>query len=319
MSQTEQKIPILVIGGPTAVGKTELSMKLAQRFNGEIINGDSLQVYRNLDIGTGKITPDEMAGTPHYLFDILDENEPYDASRFKYDATQLICDIHARGKLPIVVGGTGLYLEGLLYDLEFGGNTSHDPTVRQQLQAQLQLHGALFLWEKLHSLDAVAADKIPCQNTRRVIRALEVIEVTGKRFSDQASHQEQVATFNDCVIVLNREREALYQRINQRVEQMVEQGLEQEAFALYQKANGQEWQSVKGIGYKEWWPYFVGESTKEDVISAIQQNSRRYAKRQLTWFRNRLKQTRWIEMDDMQAGIQEAIRIVEQHLRRTNT
>ncbi|MCW6663560.1 tRNA (adenosine(37)-N6)-dimethylallyltransferase MiaA [Aerococcaceae bacterium NML190073] len=307
-------IPVIVIGGPTAVGKTDLSIHLAKQFNGEIINGDSLQVYRNLNIGTGKITTTEMDGVPHHLLDILDEHEPYDASQFKKMATTLIKEIASRGKLPIIVGGTGLYLEGLLYNLEFGGESSHSPEVRQHWQQLAQRRGSEWLWQQLQAKDPQAAALIPYQNTRRVIRALEVIEVTGELFSKQESHEEQQSVFNECVIILERPREALYERINRRVQLMVEAGLEQEARALYDQANGADWQSIKGIGYKEWWPYFDGHATLEEVVSTIQQNSRRYAKRQLTWFRNRLKHTHWVDVSDDTQGIALASAIVKAHL-----
>lgn len=311
-------IPVIVIGGPTAVGKTDLSIHLAKQFNGEIINGDSLQVYRHLNIGTGKITPAEMDGVPHHLLDVLDVHEPYDAAQFKQMATAQIEAISQRGKLPIIVGGTGLYLEGLLYNLEFGGQDSHDPAVRQRLQQLAQQRGNEWLWQQLNAKDPQAAANIPYQNTRRLIRALEVMEVTGELFSQQESHEAQQSVFDECVIILERPREALYERINRRVALMVEAGLEQEARTLYEQANGQDWQSIKGIGYKEWWPYFDGHATREAVIETIQQNSRRYAKRQLTWFRNRLKHTHWVDVSDEAQGIHEASELVRRHLNGKN-
>lgn len=307
-------IPLIVIAGPTAVGKTALSIELAQHFGGEVINGDSLQIYRGLDIGTGKITADEMADVPHHLLDIVDVDAVYDASQFKQMATTIIQAIHARGKLPILVGGTGLYLEGLLYDLEFGGDDSHDAQVRARLYDSLQTEGAQALWQKLFEQDPQAAQHIPYQNHRRVIRALEVIEVSGQLFSEQMSHHIQQDVFHTCLFVLDRPREALYNRINVRVLSMVETGLEKEAYALYERAQRHDWQSTKGIGYKEWWPYFDGECSREAAIAQIQQNSRRYAKRQLTWFRNRFKRTHWLDMTNEQAALQQAIHLITQHL-----
>lgn len=309
-----QEIPVIVIGGPTAVGKTELSIQLAQAMNGEIINGDSIQVYRHLDIGSGKITAEEMSGVPHHLLDIMDVEEEYDASRFKHEATLLIQEIWQRGKLPIVVGGTGLYLEGLLYNLEFGGAFSSQPEIRERLETHLQEIGAHELWKELEQVDPKAATSIPYQNTRRVIRALEVIEATGELFSNQKSHQEQLPNFNECLIFLDRPRKELYDRINLRVFQMSEGGLEEEARWLFERANGQTLPGMKGIGYKEWWPYFQGTMPKEDVIAQIQQNSRRYAKRQLTWFRNRFKSVHWLDNSNETLAIKSALSIVKQHV-----
>ena len=309
-----KSISILVIAGPTGVGKTQLSIDLAKEFNGEIINGDSLQVYKHLDIGTGKITPSEMDGVPHHMLDILEVSEPYNASEFKHESTKLIKEIHQRGKLPIIVGGTGLYLEGLLYDLEFGRDDSQDEVVRKGLEEQVSEIGDLAMWNRLNELDPEAAKKIPYQNVRRTIRALEVIQVTGRSFSSQTGHDTKRSVFNECLLVLNREREALYDRINLRVHEMVKADLENEAKWLYDQAEGADWQSVKGIGYKEWWPYFNNQMDKEEVIETIQQNSRRYAKRQLTWFRNRMKHPQWIDMTNEEGAINESSSIVKEHI-----
>lgn len=307
------EIPVIVIGGPTGVGKTDLSIRLAQHYGGEIINGDSLQVYRDLNIGTGKILPEEMAGVPHHLIDHLPPDATYNASQFKHDATACIQAIHERGRLPIIVGGTGLYLEGLLYDLEFGHAEGEDPRIRLELEQLADQEGGQALWERLKLRDPQAAAKIPPQNVRRIIRALEVIEVTGERFSDQQSHQQQRHVFDDLLLVLDRPRDLLYDRINRRVEQMVEAGLEDEVRALYEQDGSSEWQSINGIGYKEWWPYFAGAITRDEVVAQIQQNSRRYAKRQLTWFRNRMSTPHWLDLNEPQA-LAEAMTLVDAHL-----
>lgn len=308
-----QQIPLIVLAGPTGVGKTELSIHLAKAFDGEIINGDSLQVYRQLNIGTGKITPEEMKGIPHHLLNILEPDEEYNANLFKENAKQVVLDIYQRGKLPILVGGTGLYLEGLLYDLEFG--QAEDETVRQRLEKEAAELGDLALWEKLQAIDPNASEKIPYQNIRRTIRALEVIEVSGELFSNQVSHQAKHSVFNELLFVLDRPRDLLYERINARVLMMIEAGLEEEVHRLYLAAQGANWQSLLGIGYKEWFAYFDGEITKDAVIAAIQQNSRRYAKRQLTWFRNRMKNPVWLDMQQEQA-IMAAQQIVAEHIKK---
>ena len=304
--------PLLVIGGPTAVGKTQLSIDLAKRFGGEVINGDRLQFYRGLDIGTGKVTPDEMQGVPHHALDFLDVDQDYDASQFQALAQSLIGDCHARGILPILVGGSGLYLEGLLYDLEFGGKASHDPLIRQALEQRLGTEGAQVLYAELLAQDPLAASKIPIQNHRRLLRALEVMQVTGQKFSDQSQHETAQARYETCILALDRPRDQLYERINARVQAMVAQGLEAEVRHLYQVAQGQLLPSVQGIGYKEWWPYLAGDMTdREAVIAAIQQNSRRYAKRQLTWFRNRIQGTHWLDASDYETALAQATSLVQ--------
>ena len=173
---TRLAAPLIVIGGPTAVGKTQLSIDLAKRFGGEVINGDRLQFYRGLDIGTGKVTPEEMQGVPHHALDFLNVDQDYDASQFQALAQSLISDCHARGILPILVGGSGLYLEGLLYDLEFGGKASHDPLIRKALEQRLETEGGQVLYAELLEQDPLAASKIPIQNHRRLLRALEVMQ-----------------------------------------------------------------------------------------------------------------------------------------------
>ena len=304
--------PLLVIGGPTAVGKTQLSIDLAKRFGGEVINGDRLQFYRGLDIGTGKVTPEEMQGVPHHALDFLDVDQDYDASQFQALAQSLIGDCHARGILPILVGGSGLYLEGLLYVLEFCGKASHDPFIRTALEQRLETEGGQVLYAELLEQDPLAASKIPIQNHRRLLRALEVMQVTGQKFSDQSQHETAQARYETCILALDRPRDQLYERINARVQAMVAQGLEAEVRHLYQVAQGQLLPSVQGIGYKEWWPYLAGDMTdREAVIAAIQQNSRRYAKRQLTWFRNRIQGTHWLDASDYETALAQATSLVQ--------
>lgn len=309
---TRLAAPLIVIGGPTAVGKTQLSIDLAKRFGGEVINGDRLQFYRGLDIGTGKVTLEEMQGVPHHALDFLDVNQDYDASQFQALAQNLIRDCHARGVLPILVGGSGLYLEGLLYDLEFGGKASHDPLIRKALEQRLETEGGQVLYAELLEQDPLAASKIPIQNHRRLLRALEVMQVTGQKFSDQSQHETAQARYETCILALDRPRDQLYERINARVQAMVAQGLEAEVRHLYQVAQGKLLPSVQGIGYKEWWPYLAGDMTdREAVIAAIQQNSRRYAKRQLTWFRNRIQGTHWLDASDYETALAQATSLVQ--------
>ncbi|WP_300123144.1 tRNA (adenosine(37)-N6)-dimethylallyltransferase MiaA [uncultured Enterococcus sp.] len=280
---------IIVIAGPTAVGKTALSIELAQKFHGEIINGDSMQVYKGLDIGTAKVTKEEMSGIVHHLLDIKTVAEGFNVAEFKQLAKQKIIEITARGHLPIIVGGTGLYLQALLEDYQLGVQEETDGVIRQKYQEYAEEFGSQALWQKLAQVDSLAAEKIDYRNVRKVIRALEVYELSQQSIFEQADHQEIYDTFGVC---LNTDRALLYERINQRVELMMQAGLEEEAQFILAYP---ESQAAKGIGYKEFLPYFEGNATLDDVVAAIQQNSRRYAKRQLTWFRNRMN-LKWMDL-----------------------
>ena len=269
--------------GPTAVGKTSLSIKLAKLFNGEIINGDSLQVYRELDIGTAKVTEEEMAGVPHHLIDVVDVNEPYTASDFKEAAEKTIEAIQLKGKTPILVGGSGLYIQGILQDMQFG-RTGEDLVFRAQLEAEQIEKGSEAIWKKLQEIDPEAAAAIHVNNTRRVIRALESIHVSGEKFSTQKM-TGAAERYDALLIALNCERSLLYDRINERVEHMVDAGILDEARMLHNLATKADNQAHKGIGYKEWFPYFDGDISLDEAKEMVKQNSRRYAKRQLTWFK----------------------------------
>ncbi|MEC6747087.1 tRNA (adenosine(37)-N6)-dimethylallyltransferase MiaA [Marinilactibacillus sp. XAAS-LB27] len=287
------KEKIIIIVGPTAVGKTSLSLELAETINGEIISGDSMQVYKTLDIGTAKATQEERNRVKHYLIDEVEPNEPYTVSDFKEKATKDIQDILGKNKVPIIVGGTGLYIESLLYDVSHGGEAAPDLAYREKMEQLALDDGNLAVWEKLESVDPEAAEMIHPNNLRRVIRALEVFQTTGVLFSTlQKEKTDKEPLFDAFIIGLTTDREILYKRINQRVEEMVENGLMEEAEQLIQTVP-EDAQSVKGIGYKEWIPYFQKRCSLEQVTDSIKQNSRRYAKRQLTWFRNRTKIDSW--------------------------
>lgn len=282
-----------MIAGPTAVGKTALSIQLARALNGEIISGDSMQVYRKLDIGTAKVTPEEMDGVPHYLIDICEWSERYSVAEFQQHARQKITEITQKGKLPIVVGGTGLYIQALLYDFKLGNEGEVTPEQVQIKQELVQLERTCSkeeLWQRLAACDPLAADAIHVNNTRKVLRALEVFLVTGK--SILTPTQKPQALYDYYLIGLTTERDVLYERINQRVEWMIKQGLEEEARGLLVQREAHAWQ---GIGYKEFLPYFDGQQSLTETIESIQLASRRYAKRQLTWFRNRLS-AHWFDL-----------------------
>lgn len=298
---------VLVIVGPTAVGKTALSIKLAHEFNGEVISGDSMQVYQGLDIGTAKVTPTEMDGIPHYLIDILRPDQQFTVADFVSMSQTKLAEIGAQQKLPLIVGGTGLYVQALLDNFGLGATTQFtDEQVRADLEAFAAKEGKQALWNRLAQLDPQAAQKIPVNNVRRVVRALEVCQVSGQLFSAQADSAS--GDYDPLIIGLNTERQVLYQRINQRVDLMVKAGLVDEARQLYQ-AGGTKLAAGKGIGYKELYPYFAGTAPLADCVERIKINSRHYAKRQLTWFRNRME-VNWFDIvsdPDQQEQIKQLI------------
>lgn len=275
---------VIAIVGPTAVGKTSLSIELAKKFNGEIISGDSMQVYQGLDIGTAKVTPHEMQGVPHHLLDVRTLTENYSAADFQQMGRLAIADITARGKLPIVVGGTGLYIQSLLWDYQLGSREElKAQALREQYTQYAQQNGNEALWQLLAKKDSLAAAKIHFNNQKKVVRALEVFELTGHSIAEPKETPKPLYDF--YLIGLDTDRKVLYDRINQRVDLMVEQGLLIEAEKL---AATPTVQAAQGIGYKEFFPYFKGELSLAAAVEQVKQQSRRYAKRQLTWFRNRM-------------------------------
>ncbi|WP_459128245.1 tRNA (adenosine(37)-N6)-dimethylallyltransferase MiaA [Latilactobacillus curvatus] len=281
-----EKEKLIVIVGPTGVGKTALSLQLAQQLQGEIVSGDAMQVYRQLDIGTAKVTPKEQALVPHHLIDVADIDQRFTAFDFQQQGQQLVTEIVGRQHMPLVVGGTGLYLQALLYDMTLGSaqDAEQNFTIRQKWQTFLDQHSEEALWQTLNQIDPQAAAKIPSANPRRVIRALEVYETTGTLFSQQKPKELRYDTF---IIGLNCDRALLYERINQRVDQMIDAGLLEEARLAYAHRETSP-QAVRGIGYKEFFPYFDGDCSLDMAIDQVKQNSRHYAKRQLTWFRNQI-------------------------------
>lgn len=282
---------VVAIVGPTAVGKTSLSIDLAKRFNGEIISGDSMQVYRGLDIGTAKVTPEEMEGVPHHLINVRELDENYSVADFQVAARQTIQEITERGRLPIVVGGTGLYIQSLLWDYKLGSEGEpEDDTLRKSYELFAEKNGNQALWERLQAVDSLAAEKIHFNNRKKMIRALEVFELTGHSILEPKEQPEKL--YDSFLIGLNTDRAILYQRINHRVDLMVEQGLLEEAKKL---AETPDVQAAQGIGYKELFPYFAGEMSLEAALEEVKLYSRRYAKRQLTWFRNRMS-VHWFDL-----------------------
>lgn len=287
------KNKLLVLIGPTAVGKTKTSIMLAKAYNGEIISGDSMQIYKKMDIGTAKIKPSEMEGIPHYLIDIKEPDEPFSAAEFQELVRGKISDIAGRGKLPIIVGGTGLYIQSVLYDYQFSDAPTNDE-FRKTLEAKVEKEGNISLHDQLMAVDPESGSKIHPNNVRRVIRALEVHYCTGKTASEWQSQQQPEPLYNAAVIGLNMDREQLYERINKRVDLMIAEGLVEEVQKLYQMGL-KNCQSIQAIGYKELFEYFDGKITLEQAVEKLKQNSRHYAKRQLTWFRNKMN-VKWIDM-----------------------
>ncbi len=290
------KKPMVILTGPTAVGKTELSIKLAKAINGAIISADSMQIYKYMDIGSAKITPREMQGIKHYLVDELMPEDDFNIYRFKQMAQEALEEIYSEGKLPIIVGGTGFYIQGLLYDIDFT-KQDVDMSYRHKLQKFADENGAHALHELLKDIDPVSYETIHENNIKRVIRALEYYEQNNEPIS---KHNEQESTkespYNFAYFVLNDMRQNLYNRIDKRVDIMMEEGLLDEIRKLKNMGYTKDMVSMQGIGYKEMLRYLDGEYSLEDAVEKVKQESRRFAKRQLTWFR-REKEVIWIDKD----------------------
>lgn len=308
------KEKLVIIVGPTAVGKTALGIDLAKEFNGEVISGDSMQVYKHLDIGTAKVTQEEAGEVPHHLIDMKEMDEDYDVADFQKEAEQIISDIIQRGKLPILVGGSGLYIESLIYNVSHGGDSAENEGFRQEMEKLAEEKGRPHLWQLLSKKDPEAAEKIHENNQQRVIRALEVIHETGELFSSfQQERQKKEKKYDTYIIALDTERKKLYERIHKRIDIMLEMGLEEEARMLYEQTSSDA-QSRKGIGYKEFFPYFEGEESREEAIEKLQTHSRQYAKRQLTWFRNRTPVDLWVDLIADPEARKEVVKEVQKHI-----
>ena len=290
------KKKIIFIVGPTSVGKTKLSVDIAKEFSGEIISCDSMQIYKEFNIGTAKITEEEVRGINHYMIDILDGNQKFNVSEYKKMAENYIEEIYSHNSLPIFVGGTGLYLNSILYDFKFTESEKSN-NLREQITEFYEKNGANLLYDLLLYLDYSSREKIHKNNIKRVIRAIEVCLNTGKEFSKQCKDYENNNDKYDYLIIgLTLDRKILYDKINSRVDIMINNGLVEEATSLYKKY-GEYSQPFTAIGYKEFIPYFKREITLESCIDNIKQNSRKYAKRQFTWF-NRNENIHWIDVEN---------------------
>jgi tRNA dimethylallyltransferase len=298
MTESDSRPPLLVLVGPTAIGKTALSLQIAKRFNAEIISGDSMQVYRRMNIGTAKLMPEEMEGVPHHLIDICEPEHPFSVSEFQRLCTESIQDIAAHGKLPMIVGGTGLYIESVCYGFEFQEQGT-DETYREQQREYAITHGNEALHAKLGAIDPVSAAKLHPNDVGRVVRALEIHHVTGKPLSEQqaqARGDDKRSPYRLCLIGLTMDRASLYSRIEQRIDEMLTAGLVDEVRGLLASGVPRDAVSMRGLGYKEIAAYLAGEIDYESAVEVLKRDTRHFAKRQLSWFRH-MKALEWVDVD----------------------
>ncbi len=286
--------PMIILTGPTAVGKSALSVELAKKINGAVISADSMQVYRHMDIGSAKIMPEEMQGITHYMIDELEPDEEFHVVRFTTMAKEYLKEIYAAGKIPIIVGGTGFYIQALLYDIDFTEQQC-DEAYRRQLEEQAKEHGAGYLHEMLRKVDPASAEAIHANNVKRVIRALEFYHLSGQKISEHnETERQKQSPYNFAYFVLNDERAKLYERIDKRVDAMIEAGLVNEVQKLKDMGCSREMVSMQGLGYKEILAYLDGEYTLEEAVYIIKRETRHFAKRQLTWFK-RERDVIWLD------------------------
>jgi len=293
----KSKPPLIVLTGPTAVGKTALSVQLAKKLGGEIISADSMQVYRHMDIGSAKVTREEMDGVPHHLIDILEPSEEFNVALFQKLAREALEGIYARGAVPIVAGGTGFYIQALLYDIDFT-ETNEDTSFRREMEEKARKEGPEVLHAMLRQVDPESAEAIHANNVKRVIRALEFYRQTGTKISahNEAERQKE-SPYDSYYYVLTTDRPVLYERIDRRVDQMMEQGLVEEVKRLRAMGCSRQMVSMQGLGYKEILAYLEGEYSLEAAVYILKRDTRHFAKRQLTWFK-REREVRWLNLPD---------------------
>ncbi|MCH1639044.1 tRNA (adenosine(37)-N6)-dimethylallyltransferase MiaA [Paenibacillus timonensis] len=290
------KPKLLVLLGPTAVGKTKLSIELARALSCEIISGDSMQVYRGMDVGTAKITEEEMGGVPHHLIDVLEPDQPFSVAMFQEWCRKLIPEITGRGRLPFIVGGTGLYIESVCYEFQFT-EAGADEDFRAREQAFAETHGAEALHAKLAELDPNSAARLHPNDVRRVIRALEIVHLTGETLSSQLEKQQKQSPYELCLIGLTMDRQMLYNRIERRIDDMLRLGLVDEVRGLLRKGYRRDAVSMQGLGYKEIVEHLVDGIPLDVAVEKLKRDTRRFAKRQLSWFRH-MKDIVWIDVGD---------------------
>lgn len=291
-----EKEPLIILTGPTAVGKTKLSIALAKAVGGEIISADSMQVYKHMDIGSAKIRPEEMQGVRHYLVDELEPWEEFHVVRFQQMAKSAMEQIWSHGHIPILVGGTGFYIQAILYDIDFTENEASP--YRQELEALAQSRGAAYLHEELKKVDPESAEAIHEHNVKRVIRALEFYRMTGKKISEHNEEQrKKESPYRSAYFVLNEDRTVLYDRIEKRIDKMLENGLVDEVKRLKEMGCRRGMVSMQGLGYKEILAYLDGDYTLPEAVEILKRDTRHFAKRQITWFR-RERDVIWLNKED---------------------
>lgn len=291
----EEKKKLIILTGPTAVGKTKLSIETARMLNAEIISADSMQVYKYMDIGTAKITKEEMEDITHYMVDELEPDEEFNVVVFKRLALKYMDEIYKKGKIPLIVGGTGFYIQALLYDIDFTENDDDGGTIRAELEELGRIKGNEYLHTELAKVDKESAEEIHPNNIKKVIRALEYYRLTGQKISEHNKEQRQKESpYNFLYFVLNDDRQVLYDRIDKRIDIMIKDGLIDEVKSLKEKGYTKDLVSMQGLGYKEILDYLDGSSTLDEAIYILKRDTRHFAKRQLTWFR-REKITTWID------------------------
>jgi len=295
-SRTMKKIPLVVITGPTASGKTDLAIRIAKRLDGEIISADSMQIYRYMDIGTANPTEEERQGIPHYMIDIVDPDEEYNVAMYQKDANTCIRHAANRSRLPILTGGSGLYVNSIIYPMNFT-DAVEDPDYRCFLKNILKNRGSIYLHNMLRDIDPDTAAKLHPNDTRRVIRALEVYHLTGKTMTEyQQNYRDMDPPFHLIMYALTMDRKILYDRINQRVDKMIESGLVDEVKSLLERGYTKNLVSMQGLGYKEIIAYLEGSYTLEEAVYVLKRDTRRFAKRQITWFK-RERRIQWLNIE----------------------
>ena len=309
------KKPLVILTGPTAVGKTALSIRLAKEIGGEIISADSMQVYKGMDIGSAKIRSEEMQGVPHYLIDELDPDEEFHVVRFQQMAKTYLQQIWQRGHIPIIVGGTGFYIQALLYDIDFTEN-KNDDAYRQEMEQLAAEKGAEYLHQMLAEIDPRSAQDIHANNVKRVIRALEFYHETGQKISEHNEKERQkISPYNFAYFVLNDDRSRLYQRIDQRIDIMLEEGLVEEVKRLKVKGYTRDMVSMQGLGYKEILDYLAGEISLDEAVYRIKRDTRHFAKRQITWFK-RERDVIWLAKEEFHYQDDQLLQYIKEQLQK---
>ena len=308
-----EKKKLVVLTGPTAVGKTKLSIELAKRIGGEIISADSMQVYKHMDIGSAKIRPEEMENIPHFLVDELEPSEEFNVVVFQQKTKQYMEGIYNRGHIPILVGGTGFYIQAVLYDINFSKDDDNHK-IREELETLAKEKGAEYLHEELKKIDPVSAGTIHTNNVKRVIRALEYYKLTGQKISEHNEEQRQnESPYDFSYFVLNDHRELLYERIDRRVDEMVVEGLIEEVRKLKSMGYDRSFVSMQGLGYKEIFSFLEGEISLEEAIYIIKRDTRHFAKRQITWFK-REKDVIWVNKPEFEYNNSKILDFMAKHI-----